>query len=71
VGLVSAQNRLIEQEITDYPGRLGSYVLDYRIPTGMYLKFRDIYGWDCWRDKDFVEDTLKHHPGLRINIKRT
>ncbi len=32
--------------------------------------FEEIYGQGCWQDKDFMEDVLKHHPELRIRVKR-
>jgi len=41
-----------------------------RIPASVIQKMKDIYGDDCWRDEDFLEDFLKHHPGLRVNVKR-
>jgi len=41
-----------------------------RIPLSVNLKMRDIYGEDCWKDDDFLEDFLDHHPGLRVRVKR-
>jgi hypothetical protein len=59
----------IENQSTDWQATR-TYIPAYRIPLGMYLKMEGIYGKGCWQDKDFVEDTLKHHPGLSITVKR-
>jgi hypothetical protein len=59
----------IENQSTDWQATR-TYIPAYRIPLGMYRKMEGIFGLGCWQDRDFVEDTLKHHPGLRINVKR-
>jgi len=65
IALVSAENRILEKvthhTTTHYP--------DARFPQRMWDKMEVIYGVGCFKDKDFYEDTLKHHPGLRIRIK--
>jgi len=65
IAIVSKENRILEK--TAHHTR--SHTPAYRIPVMMWLKMEDIYGVGCWRDNDFIEDTLKHHPGLRINVK--
>jgi hypothetical protein len=62
---ISRENRMIEWQAKD-----GIGVPAYRLPPALYLRFEDIYGVGCWQDEDFVEDTLRHHPGLRIEVKR-
>jgi hypothetical protein len=62
---ISQENRLIEHKAVNGLG------LPYaRFPLSMVAKFEAIYGKGCWRDKEFVEDTLKHHPGLQLIVKR-
>lgn len=46
-----------------------SHVPECRIPEFMYHCYEVIFGDGCWRDKDFMEDTLRHFPGLRCKVK--
>lgn len=64
IEFVSLQNSTIDWMAT------GTHIPEYRIPVSMWEKMQAIFGEDCWQDKDFVEDTLKHHPGLRVIVKR-
>lgn len=59
----------IENATTDWKSG-GTHTPYFRVPQLLYDFFECIYGEGCWRDKDFVEDTLKHHPGLRVTVKR-
>ena len=61
---VSIENRTIDWKSA------GTHAPYFRVPALLYDFFECIYGTGCWRDKDFVEDTLKHHPGLRVIVKR-
>ena len=63
---VSIENRLIEK----HSKATRTHIPHCRIPASMWLKMEDIYGQGCWKDENFMEDTLRHHPGLRINVKR-
>lgn len=65
IEFVSRQNREIEFKATD-----GLGVPEYRIPVSVHFKMEALFGTGCWQDEDFVEDFLKHHPGLRINVTR-
>lgn len=46
-----------------------SHVPYYRKPEFMHHCYEVIFGDGCWQDEDFVEDTLKHYPGLRCKVK--
>jgi hypothetical protein len=61
---IGRENRRIERKAT-------STHLPYcRIPRGVWDQFEAIYGAGCWKDDDFMEDFLKHHPECRIIVKR-
>jgi hypothetical protein len=64
IGQVSRENAAIDWKSA------GSHVPYFRVPQLMWDFFEAIYGEGCWQDEDFVEDTLKHHPGLRVVVKR-
>lgn len=66
---VCAENRAIEntQEFKAVNGLGYPY---YRCPLSVRLRFEDLYGIGCWQHNDFVEDFLKHHPGLRLKVTR-
>lgn len=61
---IGRENRLIERKATS------SHVPYCRIPQLVWDFFEAIYGEGCWKDKDFMEDFLKHHPECRIRVKR-
>jgi hypothetical protein len=63
---VGRQNRIIEKESK----ATRAFLPYYRKPLLLHDFFEAIYGEGCWKDNDFVEDVLKHHPELRINVKR-
>src|SRR5262245_40510152 len=60
----SIENAVIDWKATQ------DYIPYCRIPLSVIYKMRDLYGADCWRDEDFTEDFLDHHPGLRVQVKR-
>ena len=64
IEFVSLENSIIDWKATR------THIPEYRIPISMYEKMEAIFGQGCWQDKDFVEDTLRHHPGLRVKVKR-
>jgi hypothetical protein len=66
---ISRRNRLIENT-AEFKAANGFGYPSHRIPLGMWMRFEDIYGEGCWGDPEFVEDTLRHHPGLRIKVTR-
>lgn len=59
----------IENAATDWKASQ-AYIPYCRIPLSVIYKMQDLYGQDCWKDKDFTEDFLDHHPGLRVQVKR-
>jgi len=61
---VGRENRRIERKATS------THIPHCRIPQLVWEFFEAIYGDGCWQDNDFMEDVLKHHPELRINVKR-
>jgi hypothetical protein len=61
---IGRQNRRIERKATS------SHVPYCRIPPTVWHYFESIYGEGCWKDNDFMEDFLKHHPECRIVVKR-
>lgn len=63
---VGRQNRIIEKESK----ATRAFLPYYRKPILLHDFFEVIYGEGCWQDEDFVEDVLRHHPELRINVKR-
>jgi hypothetical protein len=63
---VGRQNRKIEKESK----ATRAFLPYYRKPLLLHDFFEAIYGEGCWKDNDFVEDVLKHHPELRINVRR-
>jgi hypothetical protein len=40
-----------------------------RIPFSVIELFKALYGEDCWKDADFMEDFLKHHPECKFRVK--
>jgi hypothetical protein len=40
-----------------------------RFPPRLIEHFKMLYGEACWPDDEFIEDILKHHPGLRVKVK--
>jgi hypothetical protein len=64
---IARQNRRIEKEMKACNG-LG--LPDSRIPMGVYLLFESMYGHGCWKWPGFREDFLKHHPELRLRVRR-
>jgi hypothetical protein len=69
IAAVSADNRRIEAT-EEFKAANGLGCPWYRKPQLLHDFFEAIYGDGCWQDKDFVEDVLKHHPGLRIKVTR-
>lgn len=63
---VGRQNREIEKNSK----ACRAFLPYYRKPLILHDFFEVIYGEGCWQDEDFVEDVLKHHPELRINVRR-
>ncbi len=61
---IGRENRRIERKATS------THIPYCRIPQLLWDFFEEIYGQGCWQDKDFMEDVLKHHPELRIRVKR-
>jgi hypothetical protein len=61
---VGRENRRIEHKATS------SHIPHCRIPCLVWEFFESIYGEGCWKDNDFMEDFLKHHPECRIRVKR-
>jgi len=60
------ENRIIEKE-----SKATHTFLPYcRFPISMVAAFEAIWGEGCLQNEEFREDTLKHHPGLRLHIKR-
>ncbi len=64
---VARQNRRLEKEMKACNG-IG--LPDSRIPLGVYLLFEAMYGHGCWKWPGFREDFLKHHPELRLRVRR-
>lgn len=62
---VGRENREIERCATN-----GFGLPYYRCPLSVRMRFEDLYGEGCWKDEAFVEDFLKHHPGLRVKVTR-
>jgi hypothetical protein len=69
IDLVSAENRRIEAT-EEFKASNGLGYPWYRKPVELHYLFEAEYGIGCWEDENFVEDVLKHHPGLRINVRR-
>jgi hypothetical protein len=65
VFMTGLENRLIEKDAH----ATRSHIPHCRIPLEMHQAFEAIWGQGCWKNDDFLEDTLKHHPELRINVK--
>lgn len=63
VANVCRENREMESKASN-----GLGLPYYRCPLSVRLRFEDIYGEGCWNDEAFVEDFLKHHPGLRLKV---
>lgn len=61
---IGRENRRIERKATS------THIPYCRIPQLVWDFFEAIYGDGCWKDNDFMEDFLKHHPGCRIVVKR-
>lgn len=59
----------IENAATDWKAMKFGYPYA-RFPQGLIEKFKAMYGEECWPDEEFIEDILRHHPGLRCNVKR-
>ena len=67
---------ILRQERTNEVNRL----LEYRKLEGLGEKIAEIdaefyqmiqeYGPQCWADPDFMEDTLKKNPGMRLRVSR-
>lgn len=66
---IERQNRKIEAS-QEFKASNGLGYPYYRKPVLVHYFFEEIYGEGCWKDEDFVEDFLKHHPGLRIKVTR-
>jgi hypothetical protein len=66
IARVSRENREIEK----HSKACRAFIPYYRKPLLLHAWMEVCYGEGCWADEDFVEDVLKHHPGLRINVKR-
>ena len=62
---ISAENHRI-----DWKASNGLGVPYARFPPLLIEHFKLLYGEECWPDEDFIEDILKHHPGLRCKVKR-
>jgi hypothetical protein len=63
---VCMENRVIERTSKALP----TFIPYCRFPVSFVDEMEKIYGIGCLSDNDFREDTLKHHPGLRINVRR-
>lgn len=61
---IGRENRRIERKATS------THIPHCRIPILVWDFFEEIYGQGCWKDNDFMEDFLRHHPECRINVKR-
>ena len=61
---IGRENRRIERKATS------THIPYCRIPQLVWDFFEVIYGEGCWKDNDFMEDFLKHHPECRIIVKR-
>lgn len=61
---IGRENRRIERKATP------THIPYCRIPQLVWDFFESIYGQGCWKDEDFMEDFLKHHPECRIRVKR-
>lgn len=69
IDLLSADNRRIEAT-EEFKACDGLGYPWYRKPAEVHDYFEALYGVGCWQDEDFVNDFLKHHPGLRIKVTR-
>jgi hypothetical protein len=69
IDLVSQDNRRIEAT-QEFKACNGLGYPWYTKPVEVHHYFEALYGTGCWQDEDFVEDFLKHHPGLRIKVTR-
>jgi hypothetical protein len=61
---IGIENRSVDWKATK------TFVPYARIPERMHRMFEYEYGRGCWKDNDFLEDVLKHHPELRVPVKR-
>jgi hypothetical protein len=69
IAALSEENRRIEQS-QEFMATNGLGYPYYRKPVSVHYLFEELYGYGCWQDEGFVEDFLKHHPGLRIRTTR-
>jgi len=69
IDLVSQDNRRIEAT-EEFKATNGLGYPWYRKPAEVHHYFEALYGQGCWEDEAFVNDFLKHHPGLRIRVTR-
>jgi hypothetical protein len=60
---VSIRNQQNERQATR------SHCPEATIPEFMYHCYEAVFGEGCWRDKDFMKDTLEKFPGLRCKVK--
>lgn len=58
-----------ENARTDWKAMNGFGVPYARFPPRLIEHFKMLYGEECWPDTEFIEDILKHHPGLRVKVK--
>jgi len=61
--IISIENHQQERQATN------SHVPYYRRGRYMTFCYEMVFGEGCWQDNDFVEDTLRHYPGLRCKVK--
>jgi hypothetical protein len=64
IAIVGRENRTTDWQATR------THIPHARIPQLLWDFFEAIYGQGCWQDNDFMEDVLKHHPELRVKVKR-
>lgn len=62
---INEANRILESRVVE---GLGARIAE--IDQEFYFQMILEYGPECWADPEFLEDTLKKNPGMRIQVRR-
>lgn len=61
---VNEANRIIESRRIE---GVGTRIA--RIDQELYFQMMNVYGPDCWRDPEFLKDTLAKNPGMALRVR--